>query len=180
MAAVAAADVEAVVVDRDVNKLAFNGKCANIYMSPLFAYVMVLSVYIAVAVIIWVLCAVLSLFPGSKQFSFETALGLLCSFPSVFFIQIVMMPLLFLFFLLISLPVRFFLTGTIRDVTLIAFAVVFLLGGFALASLYGFIEGWLIGIRLARRTSLSLALKHSTAYYFISSILRCVQKMMQP
>jgi hypothetical protein len=146
-------------------------------MSPLFAYVMVLSVYIAVAIVIWILCAVLSLFPGSRQFSFETALGLLCSFPSVLFIQIVMAPLLFIFFLLISLPIRFFLTGAIRDITLIALAVVFLLGGFALTSLYGFIEGWLIGIRLARRTSPSLALKHSTTYHFISNILKCVQKV---
>ena len=118
-------------------------------MPPTFAYAMMLTAYVAFAVMVWLLAALLALPRRTRRLAKHIAMGMLGSFAGVFAYQVVGGPLVFLLLLVGGLAVRLLQPASASDVLLMVVALG-TVGLFAAISAYGFYRGWRAGYRVAK------------------------------
>ena len=144
-------------------------------MPPTFAYILALMLYGLSATAIWTLSLFLAFVPRTRLLSCRLSLAMLLSFPSVFIYQIAAFPFVVLTFIIVILPFRFFQFIHSSDAIVLFLAVLVLIGGFAAASIAGFVDGWNLGWKVAGSIKFTDALKETTANRIRGTIIRRIR-----
>ena len=132
-------------------------------MPASFLYLLALLLYLLVAAAVWLGCAVLALGAQTRRRAWRTALSMAATFPSVLLAQVTAAPIILAWLALGLAGVRLIdPKSSLTSLPAIVVALTVMLaavGGFALASLYGFYVGWSVAWRLSGGVSASAALR---------------------
>jgi len=119
-------------------------------MPPTFAYVIALFCYVCAAGVGLAVCAALAVVPSLRTSVRRIAGGIMGSLPGVFLFQMLSIPLLGIAWMLFWTVSKVIgpLEGTSQIIWNVVVIIAFV-GGFAIASVVGFLVGWRIGARIA-------------------------------
>lgn len=142
-------------------------------MPPTFVYVMALMCYLAVACVVWLLALILAVPRKTRTLAKQLAVGMACSFPGVFVLQLLVAPVVVCVLLVVAVIFAVFDPRYGGQVTLILAAALILFGIVAVASLLGFYTGWRAGWEFAAGRSVRTLFRNDR---LLGPVVRAVRK----
>jgi hypothetical protein len=131
--------------------------------------------YVAVALVLWIGCALLALVPSKRRVAWRTALSMAASFPGVFTAQALAAPLVGTWLVLLSFETHLIDAGPMLHslaAIWLSIAAVLVAGiGVLATSLYGFRLGWDVAWRISGGATWKAALR---AHWPFDLILRAI------
>lgn len=142
-------------------------------MPPTFVYAMALMCYLAVACVVWLIALILAVRPQTRTLARQLAVGMACSFPGVFVLQLLVAPVVVGVLLVVAGIFTVFDPRHGGQVILILAAALILFGIVAVASLLGFYTGWRAGWEFAAGRSVRTLFRNDR---LLGPVVRAVRK----